>query len=930
MSELFNITHEVGDLTEYDSTVTDTGDLSAHADAGIVGDWGLKCVIDDQTDIYGVITQAEPASNTIRLRFHIDPNGLTMGDTEAFDVLLWRNNTSGNEGLSVSLGYTAAAGYSITVVAVDDEDNLDKSVSGTITDAAHYVEILLEREATDGGGNGVLTVWFDGTQEGTVTTVDNWTRWTEMEAFRFGAVDDLDAGTSGTLWLDDLKANDSGTAIGTGAGFIITVNDAVVTGYIKARSIVVSEVASQTMATCAFYTRDHAGAVTISAKHPITITDDGVTLFGGKVATVDKGQEPGIAKEWKVKCQDNNIYLDDTVVEEESYAAATADDTMIADLFSTYLSAIATSEVAQIDASMEVKAFKAQTMRQILDEICATTGGRYYVDYDMVLHYFDGDEGNAASFSINTSPDDAASFGFSDFRLSERSTNMCNKVLVIGHGESGWVTDATSITAYGEIHGILRDNKINTAQGVTDRGTEYVAAYKDPLTTYMCWITKDGLRAGENLTVVNAVWGIDAALTVRKLTMKVISDDGVRRRYDLELDDERPSFTDALEKLTGRIAANENTLEESWYWDRDSATKILYPAASISGTPDHVAATWGGDIRTYSGNRTGLTFSVDGATGNIDTEGTLDVALTSILRGNVSLYSAADLLVYSNVAVTLKASIDGATGDIWGARHLTQWNSGNFEMYDGAPGNLKVWIDGANGYGRFGWGGGTPSIYFGDNNTRIRRDASLLELLTDKTYITLAPGGGTEVICGQGVLYPATENVTQLGWLGQRRWSNVVSVLGNFSGTVTTGALLPHTTATLDIGVTGTRYRDLFLSRNADIDGTLNVQGQGTFQANVDFGAGIDVTGNITVTGLVDTVDVAGHTHTTPDDVYETDNYTPTLNAQIVSTNSGTTNLLVWSYVEGAGTGSAAWNYAWAKKGTHAHGIPPLTTGAPD
>uniref|UniRef100_A0A6H1ZC31 Uncharacterized protein n=2 Tax=viral metagenome TaxID=1070528 RepID=A0A6H1ZC31_9ZZZZ len=71
------------------------------------------------------------------------------------------------------------------------------------------------------------------------------------------------------------------------------------------------------------------------------------------------------------------------------------------------------------------------------------------------------------------------------------------------------------------------------------------------------------------------------------------------------------------------------------------------------------------------------------------------------------------------------------------------------------------------------------------------------------------------------------------------RWDNIYSVLGNFSGTLTTSALLPAASNTWDIGVTGTRYRDLWLTRNLDMDGAL------------------DVLGNIVVGGTVDGVDIA-------------------------------------------------------------------------
>jgi len=82
----------------------------------------------------------------------------------------------------------------------------------------------------------------------------------------------------------------------------------------------------------------------------------------------------------------------------------------------------------------------------------------------------------------------------------------------------------------------------------------------------------------------------------------------------LVLGDPKPD----LSKAPGSRRADTET-EEPWsggFWRRHIATNTLYPAYSADGSPDHVVTIWGGNIRAYSGNRTGLTFQVSGATGN--------------------------------------------------------------------------------------------------------------------------------------------------------------------------------------------------------------------------------------------------------------------------------------------------------------------------
>jgi hypothetical protein len=69
-------------------------------------------------------------------------------------------------------------------------------------------------------------------------------------------------------------------------------------------------------------------------------------------------------------------------------------------------------------------------------------------------------------------------------------------------------------------------------------------------------------------------------------------------------------------------------------------------------------------------------------------------------------------------------------------------------------------------------------------------------------------------------------------------------------GTANAGNLI-FTDATYDIGASGaTRPRDLFLSRNATIGGTLGVTGIATFTATPVFSSNATVTGRVTTAGV--------------------------------------------------------------------------------
>ena len=169
MSELFNIQLET-DLSEFDSTVTDGGDLSQEAGAALGGtSGGLQCVIDDTTAIYGLKTQLAPASNEIRYRCYVDPNGLTMSNGDRFAWCNIETSTGGILNLILlQIDYVTGTGYRLAVRSKNDAGaNTDNYVN--LTDAPHYVEVYMLRAATNVSADGSYQVWVDGALQITET-----------------------------------------------------------------------------------------------------------------------------------------------------------------------------------------------------------------------------------------------------------------------------------------------------------------------------------------------------------------------------------------------------------------------------------------------------------------------------------------------------------------------------------------------------------------------------------------------------------------------------------------------------------------------------------------------------------------------------------------------------------------------------------------
>lgn len=212
MTTIIDIDHETGDLTQYTSTVTDSGDLSVAAGAALAGTgYGLSLVLDDNVAIYGAkALVAGDTSGKLRWRFYIDPNGLTMANN---DVFINTNAYGTSVAVAVAnLLYTTVGGYQIRVDIYNDAGALT-SANYAITDAPHYVEIYLIRATNSTSSDGSIQTWIDGASQGTISNIDNYDRFADFKTVYFGA-SGVDTGTRGVFYLDELIVNNDGSEIG--------------------------------------------------------------------------------------------------------------------------------------------------------------------------------------------------------------------------------------------------------------------------------------------------------------------------------------------------------------------------------------------------------------------------------------------------------------------------------------------------------------------------------------------------------------------------------------------------------------------------------------------------------------------------------------------------------------------------------------------
>jgi RHS repeat-associated protein len=191
---------ESGDLSAWSASTTDGGDLSASSAAATNGSFGMQALIDDTAGLY--VTDDSPnAEPRYRARFYFDPNSLTMDDGDTFNLFKGYQGSS-TEVLRVQFRFSSG-NYQVRAGLVDDGSTWTYTSWFTVSDAPHYLEWDWRAASTSGANDGSLTLWIDGTQQGSVTGIDNDTR--VIDRARLGALG-LDAGISGTYYLDSFES----------------------------------------------------------------------------------------------------------------------------------------------------------------------------------------------------------------------------------------------------------------------------------------------------------------------------------------------------------------------------------------------------------------------------------------------------------------------------------------------------------------------------------------------------------------------------------------------------------------------------------------------------------------------------------------------------------------------------------------------------
>jgi hypothetical protein len=213
MSVVANLTHETGDLSQYDDTVIDGGDLSVTAAAALAGtSYGLACLIDDTNEINASKNLTKAA--ILRYRFYIDPNSLTMTSGTYFRVINIESQGGSYPAISYVFLWKNGANYELRHYIRRDGGAVANDTA-VISDAPHYCEVNIVRAATSSSADGTCEWWVDGVSQGSWTGIDNYNLLQDYDwKASLGVIFAAPSGSSGTFYLDELLVNNDGGVIG--------------------------------------------------------------------------------------------------------------------------------------------------------------------------------------------------------------------------------------------------------------------------------------------------------------------------------------------------------------------------------------------------------------------------------------------------------------------------------------------------------------------------------------------------------------------------------------------------------------------------------------------------------------------------------------------------------------------------------------------
>jgi hypothetical protein len=237
MATLFTVTLESNNLRD-GSSGFDT--LGVHGGRIYVASPGLNSTsyklgaqaVSDTVGAYGQMIQSLSGLSGYTVTMYFDPNSISIGSGGECSIMRGVDSTPtpSEHRSAIQLGYSGG-NYYISAGHRDDGDSYSWTSGYTVSDAEHYVTIGVARATGAATSDGVLELSIDGVSQQTISNIDNYDTFADVDRFRFGFMQYGVITITGTLFVDQITVTDDSPTGETVLPHIVLSGHAILSGH---------------------------------------------------------------------------------------------------------------------------------------------------------------------------------------------------------------------------------------------------------------------------------------------------------------------------------------------------------------------------------------------------------------------------------------------------------------------------------------------------------------------------------------------------------------------------------------------------------------------------------------------------------------------------------------------------------------------------
>ena len=257
-----------------------------------------------------------------------------------------------------------------------------------------------------------------------------------------------------------------------------------------------------------------------------------VRQFAGYITQIDRKVPVGAPITYDVMCSDFGVLLNAAVITETW--TLTSDHQIIMEACGAVPGiTVSSGNIATLVASIPTFQAKDISLRAMLENLCALTGGEWRVDYSGALHYYASGSASAP-WGVSDQPDGSTTYKVRMDSVRSDFTSGANRIWVLGQLAGGVEirglgVDTNSQAKYGILTATVVDRQITDLATAQLRADAEIAQRAWPSVsgqfTYSdATISATPLDIGQTCPVVNGAYNLNASYILRSIKMKQVSD----------------------------------------------------------------------------------------------------------------------------------------------------------------------------------------------------------------------------------------------------------------------------------------------------------------------------------------------------------------------------------------------------------------------